>query len=191
MVDIKGLKTHSTVTQALQALENLDHRGAVGSDGLTGDGVGILTQVPHLFFRKKLRARGVDVAADSDIAVGVFFFPGAGATGAGTGAPGTPALMAIVDAALAEAGLERLMWRTVRAAPRPRRLPAALARACTRARALACVHLPGPPARARAGAHRHVLAGRGRGAQPARHSPAGGAAAGGAAGRRRGGRRRL
>ena len=119
VVDIKGLKTHSTVTQALQALENLDHRGAVGSDGLTGDGVGLLTQVPHLFFRKKLRARGVDVAADTDLAVGVFFFPGAGA--AGGVAPGTDALIRIVDAALAEAGLEKLMWRTVRASLARRR----------------------------------------------------------------------
>lgn len=111
VVDIKGLKTHSTVTQALQALENLDHRGAVGSDGLTGDGVGLLTQVPHLFFRKKLRSRGVDVAADTDLAVGVFFFPGSGiADGA---ASRTDALIQIVDATLAEAGLEKLMWRTV------------------------------------------------------------------------------
>jgi hypothetical protein len=168
-----------------QALENLDHRGAVGSDGLTGDGVGILTQVPHLFFRKKLRSRGVDVAADSDLAVGVFFFPGTGGK-AGGPAPGTPALMAVVDAALAEAGIEKLMWRTVRFR-RARAL-----RGAARRRAGS----PTPPPsllclRARAGAHWHVLAGRGRGAQPARHSPAGGAAAGGAAGRRRGGRRRL
>ena len=76
-LDVAGTKTHSTVQQALEALTHLDHRGATSADALTGDGVGVLTQIPHLFFRKKLEAHGIPLARDEDMAVGVFFLPGA------------------------------------------------------------------------------------------------------------------
>jgi glutamate synthase domain-containing protein 1 len=72
-----GTKTHTTVQQALEALTHLDHRGATSADALAGDGVGVLTQVPHLFFRKKLEAKGIHLARDEDMAVGMVFLPGA------------------------------------------------------------------------------------------------------------------
>ena len=52
VVDIKGRKTHETVTDALQILVNLTHRGACGCDPETGDGAGILIQIPHKFFAR-------------------------------------------------------------------------------------------------------------------------------------------
>ena len=50
---IKGQKNHAIITQALEILKNIDHRGAVGADPLLGDGAGILTQLPDQLFRKR------------------------------------------------------------------------------------------------------------------------------------------
>ena len=50
VVDIKGRKSHDIVQKAVQVLLNLEHRGASGSEKNTGDGAGILLQIPHLFF---------------------------------------------------------------------------------------------------------------------------------------------
>ena len=52
IANIKNEPKHEIVHQALEIVHNLDHRGAVGSDPLAGDGAGILIQVPDLFFRK-------------------------------------------------------------------------------------------------------------------------------------------
>ena len=51
VANIKGEKSHGLVKKALEVLNNLTHRGAVGSDPKTGDGAGILTQIPDEFFR--------------------------------------------------------------------------------------------------------------------------------------------
>lgn len=53
VASVKGQASHEIVTQALQILKNLDHRGAVGADPLCGDGAGILIQIPDAFFRAK------------------------------------------------------------------------------------------------------------------------------------------
>src|SRR6185503_20019403 len=50
VVNMKGAKSHQLVTDALKILVNLDHRGACGCEANTGDGAGILIQVPHEFF---------------------------------------------------------------------------------------------------------------------------------------------
>ena len=50
VVDIKGRKSHQILQQAIQVLRNLDHRGASGSEANTGDGAGVLLQMPHAFF---------------------------------------------------------------------------------------------------------------------------------------------
>ena len=52
IVNIKGQKSHSTVAGALHIVENLEHRAGKDAEGKTGDGVGILTQIPHNFFKK-------------------------------------------------------------------------------------------------------------------------------------------
>lgn len=68
-----GQKTHEILQNAIAALRNLAHRGAVSADGLTGDGAGILTQMPHKFFRGILERKGIKLKADQNLAVGVFF----------------------------------------------------------------------------------------------------------------------
>ena len=73
VADTHGRKSHKVLTHALTALNNLSHRGAVSADGLTGDGAGVLTQLPHKLFRRELAARGITLERDSDLAVGVFF----------------------------------------------------------------------------------------------------------------------
>ena len=62
---IKGEKSHAIVSQALEILANLDHRGAVGADPLLGDGAGILTQIPDPLYRRwaKLQTYHVDAYA--------------------------------------------------------------------------------------------------------------------------------
>ena len=54
VANIKGVGSHSIVNDGLEMLENLEHRGAVGSDKSVGDGAGILTQIPDEYFREVL-----------------------------------------------------------------------------------------------------------------------------------------
>ncbi|MHA6317946.1 glutamate synthase large subunit [Altererythrobacter sp. CAU 1778] len=75
LAHIKGEKSHGIVTQALEILANLDHRGAVGSDPLLGDGAGILLQIPDPIFRKWADANGHDLPTPGDYAVAMCFMP--------------------------------------------------------------------------------------------------------------------
>ncbi len=72
---IKGEKSHDIVTQALQILENIDHRGAVGADPLLGDGAGILMQIPDALYRKWADAEGLTLPPAGDYAVAMCFMP--------------------------------------------------------------------------------------------------------------------
>ncbi len=72
LVDLKGRKSHKIVRNAIQALINLDHRGAVGSDA-TGDGAGILIQIPHAFMRTRCEAIGIELPGPGQYGVGAFF----------------------------------------------------------------------------------------------------------------------
>jgi glutamate synthase (NADPH/NADH) large chain len=72
---IKGEKSHDIVTQALQILHNIDHRGAVGADPLLGDGAGILLQIPDPLFRKWADAEGKDLPPEGEYAVAMCFMP--------------------------------------------------------------------------------------------------------------------
>ncbi|MDF2942002.1 MAG: Glutamate synthase domain 2 [Herbinix sp.] len=75
VVHMKGLKTHETVENALKIVENLEHRAGKDANGQTGDGVGILLQISHKFFSKVVKPLGIDVGAERDYGVGMFFFP--------------------------------------------------------------------------------------------------------------------
>ncbi len=75
VVNIKGIKSHQTLTDALTIVETLEHRAGKDADGKTGDGVGILVQISHKFFRKAALAIGIDGLTERDYAVGMFFFP--------------------------------------------------------------------------------------------------------------------
>jgi glutamate synthase (ferredoxin) len=63
VVDIKGRKSHRIVTQALTVLKNLLHRGACGCEVNTGDGAGILIQMPHAFLGRVCASIGISLPA--------------------------------------------------------------------------------------------------------------------------------
>ena len=75
VVNIKGIKTHETVENALKIVENLKHRAGKDAEGKTGDGVGILLQISHKFFSKAAKAAGFHIGEERDYGVGMFFFP--------------------------------------------------------------------------------------------------------------------
>ncbi len=102
VADLSGRRTHDTVAQALTVLRNLDHRGAKGSDPETGDGAGILTQLPDAFFRA---ACGFSLPAAGFYAAGMVFLP--------TGDTAAAAAMATVERIAAAEGLAVLGWREV------------------------------------------------------------------------------
>ncbi|MHB1099313.1 MAG: glutamate synthase central domain-containing protein, partial [Burkholderiales bacterium] len=69
---IKGIKSHSIVSQGLQILKNLTHRGATGADPLAGDGAGILIQIPDAFFRQHC---SFTLPSPGEYGVGMLFLP--------------------------------------------------------------------------------------------------------------------
>lgn len=73
VVNIKGIKTHYTVASALKIVENLEHRAGKDASGKTGDGVGILLQIPHQFFEKQIK--DFVLPNEREYGVGMFFFP--------------------------------------------------------------------------------------------------------------------
>lgn len=75
IASIKGEKTHDIVKKGIQILVNLTHRGAVGSDTKTGDGAGILVQIPDEFFRISCDNLGMELPKSGEYAVGMVFFP--------------------------------------------------------------------------------------------------------------------
>ena len=75
VVDIKGRKSHRIITQALTVLKNLIHRGACGCEPNTGDGAGILIQMPHAFFARVCRQIGITLPAPQWYGTGLVFLP--------------------------------------------------------------------------------------------------------------------
>ena len=75
VVDIKGRKSHAIVAQGLQVLLNLAHRGACGCEPNTGDGAGVLMQMPDKFMRKAAAASGIELPPPGEYAVGMVFLP--------------------------------------------------------------------------------------------------------------------
>ena len=75
VVNIKGIKTHTTVEQALTIVETLEHRAGKDAEGKTGDGVGILLQISHRFFSKVTRELGFKIGGEREYGIGMFFFP--------------------------------------------------------------------------------------------------------------------
>jgi glutamate synthase (ferredoxin) len=75
VVHIKGEKSHEIVEQALTVLENLDHRGACGCEENTGDGAGILLQIPHAFLKDACGGLGFQLPDPGEYGVGMIFLP--------------------------------------------------------------------------------------------------------------------
>ena len=75
VVDMHGRKSHKIVADALQVLRNLDHRGASGAEINTGDGAGILIQMPHKFFAEVTKSSRIDLPAAGQYGAGLIFLP--------------------------------------------------------------------------------------------------------------------
>ena len=75
VVNISGQREHRIVEYAKQVLLNLQHRGASGADETTGDGAGILLQLPHRFFAEEAKRRKIALPAPGQYAVGMLFLP--------------------------------------------------------------------------------------------------------------------
>src|SRR3954470_9204238 len=75
VADIEGRKSHDIVLKGIQILINLAHRGACGCDPQTGDGAGILIQIPHAFFQRECKELGFDLPAPGEYGVGMMFLP--------------------------------------------------------------------------------------------------------------------
>ena len=75
VVNIKGVQSHATVENALKIVENLEHRAGKDAEGKTGDGVGILLQISHKFFKKVTKSLGFEIGGEREYGVGMFFMP--------------------------------------------------------------------------------------------------------------------
>ena len=75
VANIKGRKSHAIVEQALQVLQNLSHRGACGCEVNTGDGAGILLQVPHDFLAAACRRERIPLPGPREYGVGMVYLP--------------------------------------------------------------------------------------------------------------------
>jgi len=105
VVDIKGRKSHAIVSQALTVLKNLMHRGACGCEVNTGDGAGILIQMPHAFLLRECAKVGVALPAPGHYGVGLVFLPRDPAERA--------ECQAVLERIVAEEGQRVLGWREV------------------------------------------------------------------------------
>ena len=75
VANIKGVVSHSIVQNGLEMLENLEHRGAVGADKSVGDGAGVLTKIPDLFFRNIFKKNNRILPPPQEYGVAMVFYP--------------------------------------------------------------------------------------------------------------------
>jgi glutamate synthase (ferredoxin) len=75
IVHLKGKRSHQIVRDGLRALNNLNHRGACGCEVNTGDGAGVLIQIPHELFREQCPSLGISLPPPGEYGVGILFLP--------------------------------------------------------------------------------------------------------------------
>ena len=102
---LKGEQSHYIVEKGIELLINLEHRGAVGAEKNSGDGAGILTQMPHKFMQGVASRHGFELPEFGHYGVGVVFIP--------RDPEAYAECESIVERCIAEAGLETLCWRRV------------------------------------------------------------------------------
>ncbi len=105
VANIKGQKSHDIIRMALTAIVNLNHRGACGCEPNTGDGAGILMQVPDAFLRKACEPLDIELPPPGQYGVGTVFLP--------RNRPARKEFEKIFEVVVAEEGQEVLGWRTV------------------------------------------------------------------------------
>ncbi len=98
-----GHKSHEILRLALRAAANLSHRGALDADGKTGDGAGVLAQLPAKLLAREAERLGVRAGTGGPTVVGMVFFP----------RNAEEACRTVIDAVLEREGFERLFWRLV------------------------------------------------------------------------------
>ncbi|MFC5985912.1 glutamate synthase large subunit [Marinicrinis lubricantis] len=105
VANLKGTTSHEIIKQALTILCNIDHRGGQGAESNTGDGAGILMQIPHTFFKSELSKEGFTLPQQGDYGVGMLFLPQDDALRSQS--------EAAIEAAIREAGQKLIAWRTL------------------------------------------------------------------------------
>lgn len=110
LASLRGVRTHQMIDDALSVLVNLEHRGGKGLERNTGDGAGILIQVPHRLFRREAQRWGHLLPDEGDYGVAMLFFPQDG--------EGVHDAKAAFEDGCAECGLPLLFWREVPIDPR-------------------------------------------------------------------------
>ncbi|HZQ36815.1 MAG TPA: glutamate synthase subunit alpha, partial [Dehalococcoidia bacterium] len=106
VADTSGSRSHRILATALECVTNLTHRGAISADGRTGDGAGVTTQLPYRLFAPLLERKGIRLADQADLGVGMVFLPS-------DDPAARERARAIAEAALQRLGLKVLLWRTV------------------------------------------------------------------------------
>lgn len=105
IASLKGQKSHQTIADALTMLENMEHRGACGCDSESGDGAGLMLQVPHWFLLEECTALNIRLPEPGCYGVGMVFLP--------KNAPQREACRASINAAIARLGMQLLGYRPV------------------------------------------------------------------------------
>ena len=104
VIDLRAQATHRTVSDALTIVERLAHRAGSDATGTTGDGVGILTRLPHALFARWAAEAGVSLGGEGEYAVGMFFLP--------DDEIAVENICRIFDALAAAEGMRVLFWRS-------------------------------------------------------------------------------
>ncbi|MGA1995676.1 MAG: glutamate synthase large subunit, partial [Bryobacteraceae bacterium] len=103
VANIKGHKSHDIIVKGIQVLLNLTHRGACGCDPETGDGAGVVIQIPHKYFSRECARLGFTLPAPGEYGVGMTFLP--------VEPPARRTAEGLIERLLAEEGLSLLGWR--------------------------------------------------------------------------------
>ncbi|MGB1260519.1 MAG: glutamate synthase large subunit, partial [Akkermansiaceae bacterium] len=110
IANINGTRSYEILNLAIESVCNMTHRGAVDADMKTGDGSGILSQIPYPIFRKAAAELGTEVKQDTDLAVGVFFLPAENPTA-------VEQIKQIAVKTIATRGIGFIGWREAPVAP--------------------------------------------------------------------------